>query len=227
MLFPAADGEKGLERALDGLCRRASLAIKSGYTLLILSDRGVDEDYAPIPSLLALAAVHNHLVREGTPHAGGAGRRIRRAARGDALRAADRLRRERRQSVPGDRDAGGSSPRGYLPESVPFEKALKNYIKSVNKGLLKVALEDGDLDAAELSRRAGLRSDRPEQIADRQVFHRHRVAHRRRRAGRAGARGPDEARSRLPADHRTPIPSWPSAATISIACAASITCSIR
>src|SRR5204863_3778560 len=65
-LFPVGDGEKGLELALDGVCRRASLAIKSGYTLLILSDRGVDKDYAPIPSLLALAAVHNHLVREGS-----------------------------------------------------------------------------------------------------------------------------------------------------------------
>ena len=78
-------GEKGLERALDGLCRRASLAIKSGYTLLILSDRGVDEEYAPIPSLLALTAVHNHLVREEHAHAGRADRRIGRAARGDAL----------------------------------------------------------------------------------------------------------------------------------------------
>ena len=66
MLFRASEGENGLKRALDGLCRRASLAIKSGYTLLILSDRGVDEEYAPIPSLLALTAVHNHLVREGT-----------------------------------------------------------------------------------------------------------------------------------------------------------------
>ncbi len=37
-----------------------------GYSLLILSDRGMDEEYAPIPSLLALTAVHNHLVREGT-----------------------------------------------------------------------------------------------------------------------------------------------------------------
>ena len=66
MLFRVAGGEKELERALDGLCRRASLAVKSGYTLLILSDRGMDEEYAPIPSLLALSAVHNHLVREGT-----------------------------------------------------------------------------------------------------------------------------------------------------------------
>ncbi|HEV2444411.1 MAG TPA: glutamate synthase central domain-containing protein, partial [Candidatus Sulfopaludibacter sp.] len=66
MLFPVEEGAKGLERALTQLCRRASLAIQSGYTLLILSDRGIDEDYAPIPSLLALTAVHNHLVREET-----------------------------------------------------------------------------------------------------------------------------------------------------------------
>jgi glutamate synthase domain-containing protein 2/glutamate synthase domain-containing protein 1/glutamate synthase domain-containing protein 3 len=64
MLFPVEENGRGLERALNQLCRRASLAIQSGYTLLILSDRGVDPDYAPIPSLLALAAVHNHLVRE-------------------------------------------------------------------------------------------------------------------------------------------------------------------
>ncbi len=65
-LFPVEFGGKGLERALKQLCRQASHAIQSGYTLLILSDRGVDEDYAPIPSLLALTAVHNHLVREET-----------------------------------------------------------------------------------------------------------------------------------------------------------------
>src|SRR5258705_6452032 len=65
-LFRAADGDMGLKFALDELCRRASLSVKSGYSLLILSDRGVDKDYAPIPCLLALAAVHNHLVREET-----------------------------------------------------------------------------------------------------------------------------------------------------------------
>src|SRR5271165_1007915 len=65
-LFPARDGEAGLRRALDELCRTASRAVKAGYSLLILSDRGVDKDYAPIPCLLALAAVHNLLVREET-----------------------------------------------------------------------------------------------------------------------------------------------------------------
>ncbi|HLQ50131.1 MAG TPA: glutamate synthase large subunit, partial [Terriglobales bacterium] len=65
-LFRVEGGEEELAKSVDSLCRRASLAIKSGYTLLILSDRGVDEEHAPIPSLLALSAVHNHLVREKT-----------------------------------------------------------------------------------------------------------------------------------------------------------------
>src|SRR5579863_8265253 len=65
-LFSAKDGETGLRLALDELSRRASLAVKSGYSLLILSDRGVDKNYAPIPSPLALASVHNLLVREET-----------------------------------------------------------------------------------------------------------------------------------------------------------------
>ncbi len=85
MLFRVAGGEKELERALDGLCRRASLAVRSGYSLLILTDRGMDEEYAPIPSLLALSAVHNYLVREGTRTQSRADHRIRRAARSDAF----------------------------------------------------------------------------------------------------------------------------------------------
>jgi glutamate synthase domain-containing protein 2/glutamate synthase domain-containing protein 1/glutamate synthase domain-containing protein 3 len=65
-LFRAEDGEKGLRHALDDLSNRAALAVHSGYSLLILSDRGVDATYAPIPSLLAMAAVHNRLIQEKT-----------------------------------------------------------------------------------------------------------------------------------------------------------------
>ena len=60
-----ADGAAGLERALDELNAQASHAVDSGYTILILSDRGVERGVAPIPSLLATAGVHHHLVREG------------------------------------------------------------------------------------------------------------------------------------------------------------------
>jgi hypothetical protein len=65
-LFRAADGEAGLKHSLEDLSARAAHAVNSGYTLLIISDRGVDPTYAPIPSLLAMAAVHNRLVREKT-----------------------------------------------------------------------------------------------------------------------------------------------------------------
>ncbi len=64
LLFDAKAGS--LKSALDKLCREASEAIKSGYNLIILSDRGVDDKNAAIPSVLAVAAVHHHLVRETT-----------------------------------------------------------------------------------------------------------------------------------------------------------------
>jgi len=66
MLFRIKDGEEGLREALDKLCRDASKAIADGYTILVLSDRGVNFEWAPIPSLLATGAVHHHLIREGT-----------------------------------------------------------------------------------------------------------------------------------------------------------------
>ncbi len=55
-----------LDKAMTDLCRRASEAVAAGYDILILSDRGVGPRQAPIPSLMATAGVHHHLVREGT-----------------------------------------------------------------------------------------------------------------------------------------------------------------
>ena len=66
MLFDPRDGAAGLENAMDELCRAASEAVAGGATLLVLSDRGVDREHAPVPALLATAGVHHHLVREGT-----------------------------------------------------------------------------------------------------------------------------------------------------------------
>ena len=65
-LFAVAAGGEGLSRALDGLCEAASDAIDAGANVLVVSDRGSDERMAPIPSLLAVSAVHQHLVRERT-----------------------------------------------------------------------------------------------------------------------------------------------------------------
>jgi len=65
-LFRVGDGERGLRSALEELCGRASAALEDGYTIIVLSDRGVNSEWAPIPSLLATGAVHHHLIREGT-----------------------------------------------------------------------------------------------------------------------------------------------------------------
>ena len=64
-IFPAADGPDGLESALEDLCRQAESAVDSGYSIIVLSDRPVDEQHAPIPMLMALGAVHHALIRRG------------------------------------------------------------------------------------------------------------------------------------------------------------------
>jgi glutamate synthase (ferredoxin) len=66
MLFKFADDGPGLAKAMEDLCRAASQAIVDGYDVLILSDRGIDQEKAAIPALLAVAGVHHHLIREGT-----------------------------------------------------------------------------------------------------------------------------------------------------------------
>ena len=60
------DPAAGLEKALEELRRRASQAVSDGYSIVVLSDRGIGHGRAPIPSLLAVSAVHHHLTREGT-----------------------------------------------------------------------------------------------------------------------------------------------------------------
>ncbi len=143
MTYRVGEGVDGLKRALDGLRRRASLSLQSGYTLLILSDRGVDDEYAPIPSMLALTAVHNHLVREGT-----------RTSVGLIIESGE-PREIMHYCLLIGYGASAINPylaietiedlamSGDLPKGITFETALKNYKKAVNKGLLKVASKMG------------------------------------------------------------------------------------
>jgi glutamate synthase (NADPH/NADH) large chain len=65
MLFPVEQGGPGLDRAMAALCRQAAQAVEEGTTILILSDRAANKQLAPIPSLLATAGVHHHLIRQG------------------------------------------------------------------------------------------------------------------------------------------------------------------
>ena len=131
------------EAGLEELCQRASLAGQAGYTLLIISDRGVNKDYAPIPSLLALAAVHNLLVQEETRTQvaliteSGEPREVMHFALLSGYGASainPYLALESVESL---------ARRGELADGVTPELAVKHFIKSVNKGLLKTFAKMG------------------------------------------------------------------------------------
>ena len=136
-LFRARDGEEGLKRALDELCQRASRAVKAGYSLLILSDRGVDKDYAPIPCLLALAAVHNLLVREET------------RTQVALITESGEPREVMHFALLSGYGASAINPylalesvenlvwRGELDEGITAEVAVNHFMKAIKKGLLK------------------------------------------------------------------------------------------
>ena len=142
MLFAVAEGARGLEEAIDKLCRQANRAIERGYTILILSDRGVNLKHAPIPSLLATAALHHHLVRQGT-----------RTKVGLLIETAD-AREVHHCALLMGYGAGAINPylafetlddmirQGMLP-GLDHAKAVKNYIKALNKGILKVMSKMG------------------------------------------------------------------------------------
>ena len=66
MTWPVGSGPAGMERRVEEMCREASELVERGVNIIILSDRNIGPDRAPMPSLLATAAVHHHLVREGT-----------------------------------------------------------------------------------------------------------------------------------------------------------------
>jgi glutamate synthase domain-containing protein 2/glutamate synthase domain-containing protein 1/glutamate synthase domain-containing protein 3 len=143
MVFDVADGEAGLEKALTRLCQDGARAVSEGASILILSDRGVDQDHAPIPSLLATSAVHHHLIREGT-----------RTQAGLVIETGE-AREVHHFCLLIGYGAGAINPyvafetiadmhrEKLLPPDLSFETAKKNYIKAVNKGLIKVASKMG------------------------------------------------------------------------------------
>jgi glutamate synthase (NADPH) large chain len=143
MLFNVSEGEAGLKKALDELCAAAAKAVSEGVSILVLSDRGVNEEMAPIPALLATAAVHHHLIREGT-----------RAHCGLVIETGEAREAHHFCTLLGY-GAGAINPYlafetiadlhadGFLPKDVTYEQAKKNYIKAANKAILKVASKMG------------------------------------------------------------------------------------
>ncbi len=138
MLFEGGEGT-ALESALSTICSEASQAVADGYTLLVLSDRGAGENAFPVPALLATAAVHHHLIKQGT-----------RTRAGIIVETAEARECHHFTCLFGY-GAGAINP--YLAlatvreiaeeEDVDAAKAVQNYIKAANKGILKVMSKIG------------------------------------------------------------------------------------
>lgn len=142
MLFDPKKGAKGLKKAIDELCIAVEKAVDDGKNYIVLSDRGVDETHAPIPSLLAVSAVHLYLIEK------------RKRMQIDIVVESAEPREVMHFALMFGFGANAVNP--YMAFAIlsnkvklgdiqlDFNTAKKNYIKAVNKGLLKVLSKMGN-----------------------------------------------------------------------------------
>jgi glutamate synthase (ferredoxin) len=142
MLFDPHAGAQGLETALEDIFAAADRAIAAGVSILILSDRDMDADHAPIPALLAVSGLHHHLIREGT-----------RTQVGLVLESGEPREVHHFATLIGY-GCGAINPymafetlkdmiRQGLLVDIDHKTACKNYIKAATKGVIKVASKIG------------------------------------------------------------------------------------
>lgn len=141
MTFPVAEGADGLRNGIERLCADAEKAVDEGCNYIVLSDRGIDSDHAPIPSLLATSAVHHRLIDKK--------KRVQTAL---VVETADAREVMHFALLSG---YGASAVNPYLAFAVindvvkgkevqlDYATAEKNYIKAIDKGLLKVMSKMG------------------------------------------------------------------------------------
>ena len=138
--YPAVDGAAGMEPALQRLCSEAHAAVREGFNILILSDRSTDSDRIPIPSLLATSAAHHYLIREGL-----------RTETGLVVETGEAREVHHFCTLAG---YGAEAVNPYLAfetlwtlseefPDISWSQIRRNYIQSVNKGMLKVMAKMG------------------------------------------------------------------------------------
>jgi glutamate synthase (NADPH/NADH) large chain len=160
--WPAEAGAAGMPLALKGLCASAEGAVRDGINIIILSDRAAGSDRIPIPSLLACAAVHHHLIREGL-----------RTSVGLVVESGEPREVHHFACLAG---YGAEAINPYLafetlvgmkdelPQKLDAKEVVKRYIKSIDKGLLKVMSKMGistyqSYCGAQIFDAVGLKSD--------------------------------------------------------------------
>ncbi|NKI93808.1 glutamate synthase-related protein [Rhizobacter sp. SG703] len=139
--YPLAWGDEGVEAKLASLCAESVDALKSGHNILIISDRAMDRGHVAIPALLALSAIHQHLVREGL-----------RTTAGLVVETGS-AREVHHFAVLAGYGAEAVHPylametliglHKELPGELSADKAIYNYVKAIGKGLSKIMSKMG------------------------------------------------------------------------------------
>mgnify|MGYP003345055328 CR=1 FL=1 len=141
--YPVAWGNEAIEARLASLAAQSEDAVRSGYSIIIISDRKVNRDNVAIPALLALSAIHQHLVDKGL-----------RTSAGLVVETGS-AREVHHFALLGGYGAEAVHPylaletlldladRGALGASTDGKKAIKNFVKAVGKGLRKVMSKMG------------------------------------------------------------------------------------
>lgn len=139
--YPLAWGREGVEAKLASLCAEVVDALKSGHNIIVITDRHLDRDHVAIPALLALSAVHQHLVREGL-----------RTTAGLVVETGS-AREVHHFAVLAGYGAEAVHPylametlaalHAELPGDLSPEKAIYNYVKAIGKGLSKIMSKMG------------------------------------------------------------------------------------
>ena len=141
MLFEVEKGREGLKAALDELCKQAEQSVTDGVNYIILSDKNVDEKRAPIPSLLAVSAVHHHLIS------------VQKRVQTALVVETGEMREVMHAALLLGYGASAINPymvfailkelEGKHEIQLNYETARKNYVKSLCKGLFKVMSKMG------------------------------------------------------------------------------------
>jgi glutamate synthase (NADPH) large chain len=141
LCYPVAWGRRAIEARLASLCAQAEDAVRSGYSIIVISDRRIDRDHVAIPALIALSAIHQHLVNRGL-----------RTSTGLVVETGS-AREVHHFALLGGYGAEAVHPylaleslldladRGLL--GVDGRKAIKNFVKAIGKGLRKVMSKMG------------------------------------------------------------------------------------
>ena len=193
--YPLAWGAEGVEAKLASMCAESVDAIRSGHNILIISDRAMDREHVAMPAVLALSAVHQHLVREGLRTTAGLVVETGSAREVHHFSVLAGYGAEAVHPVPRARDAAALHQE--LPERPRRREGDLQLHQGDRQGSVEDHVEDGRVDLHVVLRRAAVRGDRPREVAGRQVLPRHREPGRRHRRVRGRRRGDPHAPRRV------------------------------